>query len=481
LFLSSGISSQEGGNQYISLRECIDRALRDNLNLKAYHLGLRSSVLSIVQAESRFDPELSLDMTRNESETATFYDYYKVNSVSSKQSNLNFTIGQLLPTGADWGVGFYNTLSESNIEIEKNYTSNFGIQFNQPILKGFGRKVNRSNIYLARISSESAGYDLENRSTDLVYEVLNAYWNLVYARETMKVREISRAQADSLLAYNQKGFELGIMTESEVLEAKSALVARQQEVLDQKNVIRTAEDVLRRLLNMTSEQEWTLNLVPDDKPVMESVELVDEKALSEALTSRPDYKIAQKTLAQNELYIAVSKNSKLPSLNLTGRYRLNGSGKTVSKDLRDLGDTDEYGWSLGLLLSYPLRNRYAKAEFEKKQVDFKRAELALEDMKSQIFAEIRSSIRNVTISRERIDVARLSVEVNELKLKKEEERYRNNLSTSYYVLEFQRDLADSRNIYNKVLLDYMLAVAEFQKARGKLLNHLDISIITEDK
>ena len=118
-----------------------------------------------------------------------------------------------------------------------------------------------------------------------------------------------------------------------------------------------------------------------------------------------------------------------------------------------------------------------RADYEKKQIDMKRENLVLEDLKSRIITEIRTGIRNVEITREMIDVARLSVEVNELKLKKEEERFRYQLSTSYYVLQFQTDLANARNLYNKALTDYTMAVVELQKARGTLLKDLNISII----
>jgi len=480
LFLSTQTSFSSEKTLQLTLDECIDHALRENLDMKVYHLGLRSYELSTVQAESYFDPSISWRMGRDESVTPNYFEYFEVKSIERHISNLNFTLGQNLSTGADWGVGFYNTLSKSNIETEKNYTSYLGFNINQPLLRGFGKKFNRSNIYLAQINTQSAAHNLENNAINLIYEVQNAYWNFVYARETLKIREISFAQADSLLAYNKKSFEVGILTASDVLEARSALVSRQQEVLDQKNQISACEDVLRRLLNITSEEEWDLKLIPIDKPVILPVYIDGEAALEEALNFRPDYKNAQKVLEQNEIYLALAKNSRLPSLNLNTSYNIHGSGSTLSKDMRDLGDTDAYGWQLGLLLSYPLRNRNAKADYEKKQIDIKQALLTLENLKSQIMSEIRTSIRNVNINHEKIDVARLSVEVNELRLKNEEERFRNQLSTSYYVLQFQSDLSNARNIYNKALMDYTLAVAEFQKAKGTLLKDLNISIISDD-
>ena len=150
----------------LSLEECIDRALRENLNLKSYQLGLRSYELSIVQAKSAFDPSLSLSINRNESVAPTYFDYFKVKSIKSESSNVNMTFGQDLITGADWGIGMYNTLSKSNIETEKNYTSYLGFQINQPILRGFGKKVNSSNIYFAQISSRTALF--ASRTSDSV-------------------------------------------------------------------------------------------------------------------------------------------------------------------------------------------------------------------------------------------------------------------------------------------------------------------------
>ena len=477
--LRTGYASEEILN--LSLDECIDHVLRENLNLKGYYLGLQSSTLSIVQAESEFDPSLSLAMARNESVAPNFYQYYDVDSIESYRTNLDFTFGQHLSTGANWGFGLYNTISESNIETEKNYMSNLGFQINQPILRGFGKKINRSNIYIARISNQSSVHDLENIAINLIYEVQAAYWNFVYARETMEVREISLSQADSLLAYNKKGLELGVMIKADVLEAQSEQVARQQEVLTQKNIIRDQEDILRRLLNITSKEEWELTINPTDKPGILTIDLDSEAALDKALKQRPDYKIAQKIIETNEIDFAIAKNSRLPSLNLTANYRFNGSGESLGKDLKDLGNTEEYGWSLGFLLSYPLRNRSAEADYEKKKIDIKRAQLILEDIKNQIIIDIRSSIRNITISREQVDVAELSVEVNELRLKEEEERFRNKLSSSYFVLEFQRDLADSRNLYNKALIDYTIALADFQRAKGTLLKDLNISIIANNR
>jgi len=464
----------------LSLAECVEHALVENLNLKSYHLGLQFDNLSIVQAESKFDPSLSFEINRSESKTPNFIDYIQKPTIDSKTTSLNLSLGQNISTGANWGVGMYNTLSVSNIESEKNYKSNLAFVFNQPLLKGYGKKISRSNIFLTRLNSQSTLHEVENQATMLVYDVESAYWNLVYNSETLKVRELSIAQAESLLAYNLKGLELGVLTESDVLEARSELLARQQEAIDQKNLIRTSEDLLIRLLNITTDDDWERRLIPSDTPKIPEIDLDAVKALTRALELRPDYKIIQKNLKQNELYLAMSKNSMLPNLDLSARYRIDSKGKTFSKDIGELRDFDEYGWNLGIMFSYPLKNRSAKADYEKKLITIKRTQLSIDDFENRIMSEIRSSIRNVQSNREKIDVAKLSVEVNEIKLKKEEERFRNQLSTSYFVLQFQRDLADAKNIYNKALMDYTMAVIDLQRARGTLLKDLNIKLMVND-
>ncbi len=464
----------------LSLNDCLTQALRDNLNLKQYNLGLRYNELSVVQAQSAFDLTFSSDFTRSESETQNFFQYYNVNAIQRKTTNFDISLGQDLPMGTTWGFGLYSTLSSSNIETAKNYTSNLGIQISQPLLRGFGSTVNTSNIYFARINSERAMYTLREQAISLVYEVERAYWNLVYARETIIVQELSIQQADSLLAYNQKKLELGLMTQSDVLEAQSALVSRQQEALGQENMISTYEDQLRRLLNITAEDSWDLTIVPTDQPKIIPVDSAPDRALEVAFQQRPDYQLLQKDTEQYAMNITLARDALKPNLNLSARYSLNGSGETIGKNLTDLGGANANGWTLGLVFNLPVGNRYAKSDYERRQIDVRRSELRIDELESQIRTDIRTAIRDIDQAQEQIDAAVLTVQVNELKLNIEQERLNNQLSSSYYILQFQRDLANSRNLYNRALVDYILAVADYERARGTLLSDRNISIIDRE-
>jgi outer membrane protein TolC len=207
------------------------------------------------------------------------------------------------------------------------------------------------------------------------------------------------------------------------------------------------------------------------------VDLDSDAAVEAAIRSRPDYLIVMNTVEQNKIQLDVAKNSILPDLDLNALYRLNGSGKTMIKNMQDLTEVNTFGWEFSLNLAYPLGNRSAKTDFEKRMIDLKKSQLNLENLKSHIINDITTSVGKIAINRERIEVAGMAVEMNELKLRKEEERFRNQLSTSYLVLQYQTDLANARNLYNKALMDYTLSILDLRQAKGTLLKDLNIIII----
>ncbi len=461
----------------LSLEECYQRAMNNNLGLHASRLGLRYSYLGPEAAMAPFDPTLSFRLNRSESNSPNYTSYIPVDAIEQSQSSANFTIGQTISTGGVWGFGAYSSLSESNVERIKNYSSYLGFSLEQPLLRGWGRSVTHSSIYLARLSGNASLSTVEEQAVNLLAQVEAAYWNLVYERATLAVREMAHAQAESLLVYNEAGRDLGVLVESDVLEAKSAFLARQQEVLEQLNAIRIAEDELKLLLNLTGTGPDDLLVVPTESPSVPDEDLDVSTALETALISRPDYHRLGTEIEQQKIRLAVARNAVLPELDVNASYRVNGSGGTFDRNLRRIGDVDAYGWTVGLNLSYPLNNRSAKIEYERRDIELKRSQVNRESLRNEIETDIRACVRNVGTNRERIDVARMAVEANEMKLRMEEEKFRNNLSTSYLVLQYQTDLANARSRYNRALVDYMLSILEFRRAKGTLLRDLDIRIV----
>ncbi len=461
----------------LSLRTCVDRALKENLNLQSAVLGIRSDNLSIIQQRSSFDPSLSFQLTHAESKKPNFVNYIPVNNTDSKTSTANLQLSQLLRTGANWGAGLYSDLSKSNIQVNQNYSSYIGLNITQPLLRNFGRQVVESGIYIASLTGKMTELQVENNALSLIYNVQNSYWNLVYARKTLEVLQIAVAQAESLLANNQMGQSLGLLTINDVLEAKSGVLSRKRDVLDQINTVKTSEDALKYLLHLNSPGDIASSIVPTDSIPMPEIAFDDQKLYEEALAHRPDYLSVKTSAEQNKIQATVARNAMLPGLDLTTSYKLNGSGTSVSKDLNIMSKGNSYGWEVDLNLSYPLGNRNARTAYEKSMINLKKTQLGMEDLEMSILTDLRAAIRNVRVNRQKIDEMALEVEVNRQKLDMEEESFRNHLSTSYLVLTYQNDLATSMNLYNQTLINYNLSVVKLQQITGTLLRDMNITIV----
>jgi outer membrane protein TolC len=269
-----------------------------------------------------------------------------------------------------------------------------------------------------------------------------------------------------------------LLPAADVLEARSGVLARQRDVLDQENAVKTQEDALKYLLHFTTPTEVAMSIVPTDSIPMPEVELDEQKSLDLALSRRPDYLATQSALEQNRLQIEAARNGLLPRLDLIASYRRNGSGETFMRNFDTLGSGTAYGWELGLNFIYPLGNRYARNTLEKSHIEYDRARLSREDLEQSIRTNLRATIRDVRVNRQKIDEMALEVEVNRQKLEQEQARFQSHLSTSYLVLTYQNDLATTLNQYNRTIVDYNLSVVKLQQTTGTLLQDLNITIKT---
>ncbi len=461
----------------LSLREALDRAMRENLNLRSATLGVESEYRSIMQLRSVFDPSLNLQVSRAQSKTPNFTRYIPVSTASRKTSTFNLFVNQtLLYTGATWDAGLYSDLTDSNLQTGRTYSTYFGFNLIQPLLRNFGRNVTESNVYIATLTGKITELDYENTSMALIYTVEESYWNLVYARKTLDVLHMASALAESLLASNVTANRLGLLPFSDVLEARSGVMARQRDVLDQENAVKTEEDALKYLLNLTSPADMAQSIVPTDSVPTPEIELDEQKLLDLALSRRPDYLASQTALEQNRRQTETARNGLLPRLDLIASYRRTGLGETLTRNFDTLGSGNAYGWELGLNLTYPLGNRYARSTLEKSRIEYDRARLTREDLEQSIRTGVRAAIRNVRVNRQKIAEMALEVEVNRQKLEQEQARFRSRLSTSYLVLTYQNDLANILNQYNRTQVDFQLSVVKLRQTTGTLLRDMNITI-----
>ena len=125
--------------------------------------------------------------------------------------------------------------------LNPRYGSTLRFDFVQPLLKDFGFKVSRREIIIAQNNLNISHSQLKSVLLDTVYRVQEAYWNLVYAIESLKVKSQSLKLARDLLAKNRKEVEVGKLAPIEILSAEAVVASREAEILQAEAIIRKNE------------------------------------------------------------------------------------------------------------------------------------------------------------------------------------------------------------------------------------------------
>jgi outer membrane protein TolC len=125
----------------------------------------------------------------------------------------------------------------------------------------------------------------------------------------------------------------------------------------------------------------------------------------------------------------------------------------------------------------PIGNRQAKAEFAKARIARRKAETDLLNQEQTIRVEVRQAARGVESGMKRVEASRANVTLQRAKLDAEQKKFDNGMSTSFEVLTFQKDLADSELRLVRAGLDYAKALAGLERAKGTLLEARGLSIL----
>ncbi len=366
-------------------------------------------------------------------------------------------------------------------------------------MKNFGLKVSRREIIIARNNRDISENTFKKILQDTIYNVEEAYWNLVYSIENLKVRRQSLKLARDLLERNKRAVEVGSLAPIEILNAQADVATREADILEAEAMVKNNEDLLKTIINLAAEEEGvnTTKITPKDKPAYEETEVNLDEAFLKALENRPDLNAMRIDLKNREFDLSYTRNQLLPDLSFQASYWSDGvTGDQILYEngdalrgavigtipgnpgdaLRDVFDFKYRNWSIGLTLSIPINSIISRAAHAQARVNLDQAMLRLKNQEQQIFLEITTAVRAVQTNFKRAQAYKVARELAEKKLEAEEEKLRVGLSTNYFVLQYQRDLATAQTQELKAVIDYNLSLALLNKASGVSLKNKNIKI-----
>lgn len=501
IMLAAGaVSGQDKEARPLSLEECILRALRSNLRLTVEIYGPELAESALTRAKEIFMPRFELSYGSQGQENPAYWWIQGAQTVVTKYADIEASIVQQVPTGGNLAVSLNSYMSDTNQAfqlINPRYGSTMRLSFTQPLLRNFGFKVNHREIIIARNNLDISLDQLKSALLDTIYIVEEAYWNLVYAIENYKVKQHSLQLARDLLNKNRKEVEVGALAPLEILNAEAVVASREADILFAEGLIKRGEEVLKSIINIAAEGETApKKIFPSDKPAFVAREISEEQALAAAVAQRPDLQVSQKNIQAKELNVSVARNQMLPGLDLQFSYWSPGIsgdrliyldnnpflGVIIGKEKGSASDSFRdalkflyKNWTVGLTLSVPLSNILTKGAYVGANLDYEQSLARQKTLEQQVRLEVGDAVREVETNAKRVHAYRVARELAQKRLEAEEKKLGVGLTTNYFVLQFQEELANARSMEIKSLVDYNLSLARLEKATGTSLANRGIS------
>ncbi|MGB7294392.1 MAG: TolC family protein [Candidatus Aminicenantales bacterium] len=501
LLLGSVPLAAQTSPKSLSLEDCILSALKNNLGIQSAYLSPQLAETQVTWAKEKFSPRLSFGHSRQSNSSASYSFIEAAEKVTSSYNDFSASVWQAVPTGGAFSVSLGSYKSESNRSfqtINPRYGSTLSFGFSQPLLKNFGSKMSRREIIISLNNKDISESQLRAALLDMVFTVEQAYWNLIYAIENLKVMQQSLELARDLLSKNRREVEVGMVAPIEILSAEAEVATREADILQAEIAVTNSEDLLKTVINFEAGQEGgPTHISPSDDPIQEAVEVSLDEALRIALSNRPDLQTTRIGLKNKEINVAYAKNQTLPELNLTTSYWSPGISGTqllyqddnpltgvvvgqvpggAGAALSDAIGLRYSNWLIGLQVSFPVSNFTSRAQYEVSKISYEQALIDLANLEQRIFLEIRTAVRAVEINYKRVLGYRAARELAQKKLEAEEKKLKVGLTTNYVVLQYQRDLANARTAELKSLIEYNLTLAYLDKSLGTSLKNKNIKL-----
>jgi outer membrane protein TolC len=505
LLMTPGLIAQQN-KKSLSLEDCIIEAMQNNLRVAVEVLNPDIAEEMVTRANEKFLPYLSFGFNNQKTNTASYSWIDAADQVRSSYRDYTVSLNQLIPMGGQFSISldaYKNDTNRSFQTINPRYGSTLRFNFSQPLLRDFGYKTSRRDIIIAKNNREISEHEFQQTLLETIYDVEQAYWILTYSIENLKVQRQSLQLARDLLEENQRKIEVGTMPPIEIYTAESEVANREADILQADRLVKNNQDRLKKILNLPILEEGEpTEIIPTDSPEFEKRQINFEEALSTALANRPDLKAARTGLETRQLDVSYTNNQLLPELNFQISYWSPGiSGDQILYQDNDPltrivigklpgGATDALkdafrfrydNWSIGLTLNIPLNTLLTRAAHAQAKLSLQQAQLRLKDQEQQVFLEVKTAVRDVEINYQRVQAYKAARELAEKKLEAEQEKFKVGKSTNFFLLQYQRDLADARSSELGSMVDYILSLARLDRAMGTTFNtkHIKFSDIAQ--
>jgi outer membrane protein TolC len=502
----------------LSLQDCIELTLKHNLDLKIDRYNPEIQLFALEAYYGYYDPNLNLSGQHSHDQAGSriLSGGFFVAGSTSDQDSFSSTLSGNLPWGTTYTLGTLDPIQDTtgtsgttrnttNIDFFtpittlpatngflpvtnlvphftqvagtqpfENSSGSVGLQVNQPLLKNFWIDSNRLNIRVAKNRLKYSDETLRLQIMQTITTLEEAYYDLIYNRENVLVQEKAVELAERLVAENRKKLEVGTLAPLDLQSAEAQAASSRAAVIAARSQLGTQERVLKGLITDEYSAWAGLELIPTATLAAQPPIVNLQDSWSKGLTQRPDLVQAKLDVERAGIQLKYSRNQLFPELDAFATAGYRGTGKEYSDALHEIEERNLPYYLLGGRFSFPLSNRAARNNYKSSKVSLEQMVLTLKRLEQNVMIQIDNDIGTIRANFDQVHATRTAREYQEAALDAEQKKLESGKSTTYTVLQVQRDLTNARGAEIQALDTYNKSLSQLSLDEGSTLDRLGI-------
>jgi len=490
-------ATPSGKTRPMSLEDCIQEGLQHNFDLQIQRYGPQISLYNLrADYGSYYDPTFNLSGTHQftmESSTngftsiaGTTTNFVLFPKVRSKQDTFNSDLGGNLPWGMEYDFvanlqqnygPYYSGTTNLNSSWVKDTQGSAEVDLTQHLLKDFWIDTSRLAIRVDKNRLKYAEQALRKQFIDSITAIENAYYELIYAQENVKVQQEALQLAQTQLDQDRQRMQIGTLAqldvqqdEAQVATAQANLIGAQYTLVQDQNALKTLlTDVYARWYDTDIQPTATITNVP--------LQLFDvQDSWSRGMTMRPELLQARLDVEKQGIQLKFDRNQLFPALDLKGSYGFAGGARDYDGTVDEIGRGDLPYYTYGAVFSLPLSSMKARNTYKSDKMTERQLLLTLKQLEQNILVQIDNAVKNAQSTYESVAATRQARIYAEAALDAEQKKYAVGKSTTFTVLQLQNTLTADRGQEIRALANYYEALVNLAQQEGSTLERQHINI-----
>jgi outer membrane protein TolC len=495
--IASGQGTEPPANtRPVSLSECIDLALSRNLDLKIEHLRTDTAGYNLAGAYGAYSPVFSIGAQHafvsepSDFDVRKFNDYFPSElDTDSLRTGLN---GQL-PLGLSYGLStavieknartdFSSNLEDAaayppgGIRDTNNYFAETGLTLRQHLLKDFWIDAARQTLLIRRKELGMSQQALRFQIMKTVLAVEVSYYDVIAARELIKVREKAVALRQQLVDETRRRVQVGDLPPLDSEQAETQLQNALTAIISAREAYVAQQNSLKRLLTDDFKEWADCDLQPTEVLLALPAEINRSESFQRAMQNRPDLLEARLAIERSAVVVKFQYNQLFPNLDLVGHYGGLGVNADSSHAVDQAFSFSNPDYFYGVVLSLPLGNATERGKYHTSRAAKQIAELQLKKAEQEVLVQIADYVNRVQSRFSQVSSTRKARSFAEAALTAEQKKLQNGLSTSFFVLQLQETLIAAQTAELQALAEYNRTLAQLAFAEGSTLERHHLAL-----